>query len=389
MEKLGKLFSKIDAMYDEMVKVRRHLHMHPEISFNEEKTAAFIADYLRGLGIEVKENVGGRGVVGRIVGGGKTKTVALRADFDALALTDEKTVPYASKTPGVMHACGHDAHTAGLLAVAKVLSQNKEYVTGEVRFIFQHAEEVSPGGAIAMIEDGCLDGVDAIFGTHIWSSMNLGTYGYRVGPIMAVADRFVIDIIGKGGHGASPQHTIDPISLGASIITGLQQIVARRIDPQTPAVLSFGQFISGSAFNVIPNTAMIEGTTRSYSKEVQDRLILEMERVVKGHCDAAGARYSFTYEKGYPAVVNHKEPTEALLNCMKGIVSKDSCIELTPKMGGEDFSYYLEKVPGSFFFTGSSSSPETSIAHHHPLFDIDERAMLYAAKALTAIALTY
>ncbi|MGO0063772.1 M20 metallopeptidase family protein [Brevibacillus fluminis] len=387
---LETMYDQLAELYQEMVELRRYFHMHPELSFEEVETPAKIAAYLTELGIEVKTGVGGNGVLGYIRGGKPGKTVALRADFDALPIQDEKDVPYKSQVPGVMHACGHDGHTATLLAVAKVLQANREKLAGNVVLIHQFAEEVAPGGAKAMIEAGCLDGVDAIFGTHLSSSFPTGVVGYRSGSIAAASDRFSIVIQGKGGHGAAPQESIDPIAVGAVLITHLQQIVSRRIDPQRPAVFTIGSFHSGEAFNVIPDTATIQGTVRTYHPEVQERIMGELERIVKGTCEAANASYSLHYTKGYPAVINHKQETLLLAECAKQVLGEEHVFEMEPFMSGEDFAYYLQKVPGTFFFTGASNEElGSSYPHHHPRFDIDEKAMLAAAKVMVTATVRY
>ncbi|RXT04343.1 M20 family metallopeptidase [Ammoniphilus sp. CFH 90114] len=384
------MYNRLSELFPEMVKLRRHFHMNPELSFMEVKTPATIADYLTELGVEVRTGVGGRGVVGLIRGGKPGKTVAIRADFDALAIQDQKDVEYKSQIPGVMHACGHDAHTATLLTVAKVLVENKDELEGNVVLIHQFAEEIAPGGALPMIEDGCLDGVDAIFGTHLWSTMPVGEIGYRSGPVMAAADKFTIEIKGRGGHGAAPHETVDSIMVGTSLVQSLQQIVSRRVNPLKPAVVTVAAFHAGDAFNVIADSATIIGTVRTFDPEVQDQIIAEMERLTKSTCDGAGASYTFTFDKGYPAVVNHPAETNLLTQCAKLVVPAEQVKEMAPIMGGEDFSYYLQKVPGTFFFTGAGN-PETGAEypHHHPKFDIDEQSMLTAAKVLLTAAVTY
>lgn len=387
---LQSIESLINQQFENMVKLRRYFHQYPELSFEEERTPTKIAEYLTKLGIEVKTGVGGRGVVGLIRGNKPGKTVALRADFDALAIQDEKDVPYKSKVPGVMHACGHDAHTATLLGVTTVLNDIKEELEGNVVLIFQFAEEITPGGAKPMIEDGCLDGVDVIFGTHLWATMPVGKIGYRIGPIMAATDRFTITIQGKGGHGASPHETVDSITLGASLVQQLQQIVSRRINPLQPAVLTVATFHAGNAFNVIADSATITGTVRTFHPDVQEQIIHEMERITKAICDSGQATYSFKYEKGYPAVVNHEKETIHLIESAKKILKEEQIQEMEPIMGGEDFAYYLQKVPGTFFFTGAGNDEVgASYPHHHPKFDIDERAMLIAGKILLTATLDY
>lgn len=370
----------VEQLFPVMVERRRYLHQHPELSFHEVDTPRFIAERLTELGIEVRTGVGGRGVVGTIRGGQPGKTVALRADFDALPIQDEKEVDYRSTVPGAMHACGHDGHTATLLAVAEILVRQKEHLAGNVVLIHQHAEEVVPGGARDMIADGCLDGVDVIFGTHLWSTTKLGTIGYRVGPVMAAADKFELTLFGRGGHGAKPHETIDAVVLGATVVKELQSIVSRRLDPLQQAVLTIGTLHAGNTFNVIADSAELTGTIRTFDPLVADQIVKEMERIIKGVCDAAGATYTFRYERGYPAVVNHPAETELIRAVASDVVGADQVFEIAPTMGGEDFAYYLQQVPGTFFFTGAGD--ETFYPHHHPKFDFEEQAMQYAARIL-------
>lgn len=381
------LFEKLDNAYEEMVVMRRYLHMHPELSFQEHETAKYIYNFYADLGIDVQTGVGGNGVVARIKGGRPGKTVALRADFDALPIHDEKDVPYRSTVPNVMHACGHDGHTATLLQLAKAINELREDLAGEYVFIHQHAEEYAPGGAISMIEDGCLDGVDVIFGTHLWSLFPSKTIEYLSGPIMAAADRFEIIIQGAGGHGASPHQTKDAIAIGAQLVMNLQQIVSRRIDPIESAVLSIGSFVADNAFNVIADSAKLGGTVRTFKPEIRQMLEQEMRRIVEGTALSHNCEIQFEYFRGYPAVVNHEAETTFLKEVAETVPGVDAVVETEPQMGGEDFAYYLEKVPGTFFFTGAQ--PETPYPHHHPKFDIDEKAMLIAAKTLGAAALEY
>lgn len=384
------MFTQIEELFDEMVKLRRHFHENPELSFEEVETPKTIAAYLRALGIEVETEVGGRGVIGRIYGGKPGKTIALRADFDALPIHDEKTVPYRSKVDGKMHACGHDGHTATLLAVAKVLQQHREHIPGNIVLIHQFAEEYAPGGAKPMIEAGCLEGVDAVFGTHLWSMIPYGKIGWASGPTMAAPDRFEVKINGRGGHGASPHETIDSLYLGTQVVSQFQSIISRRLDPLQPAVLTVATFNSGTAFNVIPDSAEIGGTVRTFDEAVQQQIIEEMERIIKGVCEGSGATYEFNYFKGYPALVNPDPEIQLVAASARKAVGEEHVIEMPPIMGGEDFSYYLLERPGAFFFTGAGN-PEVGAEypHHHPKFDFDERAMVEAAKVLVQVTFDY
>lgn len=381
------LFEKLTNSFEEMVIIRRYLHMNPELSFQEYETAQYIYNFYAELGIDVTANVGSNGVVARIKGGQHGKTVALRADFDALPIQDEKDVPYKSTVDGVMHACGHDGHTATLLQLAKALHEMQEELVGEYVFIHQHAEESAPGGAREMIEAGCLDGVDVIFGTHLWSLIESGTVASYAGPIMAAADIFTITINGAGGHGAAPQQTKDAIVIGSQLVTNLQQIVARRVDPIESAVLSIGSFVSDNAANIIANCARLSGTVRTFSPTVRDLMEEEIRRVIKGVEIAHNCTIDIDYLRGYPAVINNEEETAFLNEVAIDAIGEENVTEAVPQMIGEDFSYYLQQVPGTFFFTGAQ--PETPYPHHHPKFDFDESAMLVAAKTLGAAALAY
>lgn len=382
------LHKEVEELFPKMVEIRRHLHQHPELSYQEEKTPQFIADYLKELGIEVRTGVGGRGVIGLLRGGKEGQTIALRADFDALPIQDEKDVPYKSTVPNVMHACGHDGHTATLLGVATVLAKHRDHLEGNVVFIHQFAEELLPGGAKPMIEDGCLDGVDVIFGTHLQSTLPSGDIFYRKGYTMASGDIFEITVSGKGGHGASPHDTVDPLVTTSQLVVHLQQIVSRNVDPIKSAVLSVGSFHSGEAGNVIPDTAKITGTVRTYDPEVRALVEQKIEQITNAVCLANGATSQIEYIKGYDAVWNHPVETNYIKNIATDILGEEKVKEIAPKMGGEDFGYYLQKVPGTFFFTGARLEDEDKVyPHHHPRFDFDEKAMIAAAKVMvTAVA---
>ena len=276
---LEKMFTRLDEIYPELVEFRRDLHMYPELSHKEINTPKKVAEFLESLGIDVRTGVGGRGVVGTLKGDKPGKTVALRADFDALPIQEENDLDYKSRIPGVMHACGHDLHTASLLGVAKVLSENRDKLAGSVVFIHQFAEEVIPGGAKAMIEDGCLDGVDVVYGAHVSSMDPLGVIGFKEGEAMAAGDTFEIEIYGKGGHAATPHLTVDPLITGAQVLLNLQHIVSRQVDPMKPAVVTVATFEGGDSFNVIPDTARIRGTVRTFDEDVRDKIECPLKRL--------------------------------------------------------------------------------------------------------------
>jgi len=385
---MSDLFRLLDSYYPEMVTTRRYLHENPELSFKEYETAKFIQNFYKHLGVPYQANVGGNGIVATITGRNPGKTIAIRADFDALPIQDEKNVPYSSKVPGVMHACGHDGHTATLLYLAKAFFDLKDTWDGKIVFLHQHAEEYAPGGAISMIADGCLNGVDEVYGTHLWAVEDLGTIGYRSGPIMAAADRFTITIQGQGGHGAEPHRTKDSIVVASQLVIALQQIVSRETNPIDTVVISIGSFEAKNAFNVIADKATLIGTVRTFKKEIQAQVKEQMERVIKGICLANDVTYEFKYDDGYPPVVNHEKETDLLVQVAASIDEVSHLKEMDPKMGGEDFAYYLQKVPGTFFFTGAKSPAISEpYPHHHPKFDFDEKAMLIAAKTLGSVTL--
>lgn len=373
-----------------MVSIRRYLHENPELSFQEVHTSAFIADYHCKLGLEVREKVGGGGVVATLKGGKPGKTVALRADFDALAIQQLNDVPYRSKVDGVMHACGHDGHTATLLLLAKVLTEMQKEIEGSIIFIHQHAEEMLPGGAIAMIEAGCLEGVDAIFGTHLMSPIPLGEVFVREGAIMAGGDSFEILIQGKGGHGAEPHQTIDSIVIGSQFVTQLQTLISRRMSPLDASVVSVGSFEAINPLNVIAHQAKLKGTVRSLNDDSRKKIKEEMEVLLKGTCLGMNATYEFDYTVGYPAVKNHSYETKIVENVAEQLKDVEKVTVCEPLMVSEDFAYYLQHVPGTFFLTGAKN-PEWDQAypHHHGRFNFDERAMLIAAQVLGEATLEY
>lgn len=385
---LNKIFQTIDDFYPEMVEIRRYLHQYPEQSFKEYKTAAYIADFYKKLEIPYKTNIGGNGVIATLKGGKLGKTVALRADFDALPIQDEKDVLYRSKIDGVMHACGHDGHTATLLVLAKVLKKFQKDIPGTVVFLHQHAEELAPGGAKPMIEAGALDGVDAVFGNHLWATTPLGELQTNKHVFMAGADKFEITIKGKGGHGAYPHETKDAIVIGTQLVNQLQEITSRRLNPLKTAVVTVGVFEAGTTFNVIADSARLFGTVRYLDTEVQDLIIDEMHKIVEGLCTRYEIECNFTYDKGYPPLKNHEKEAELVIEAGNLIDDIHLSREVEPQMGGEDFAYYMMNKPGAFFFTGAKKEGH-SYPHHHPKFDIDERSMPIAAKTLTQVYFLY
>lgn len=378
---MKKVFSRLEAIYPELIELRRDFHMYPELSHQEVETPKKIAAYLSDLGLEVRTEVGGRGVVGYLKGGKPGRTIALRADFDALPIHDEKDVEYRSRVDGVMHACGHDIHTAALLGVAKVLSEIREEVPGTIVFLHQFAEETTPGGAEFMIQDGCLEGVDVIYGAHVDSQQSLGTVYVTEGYISAAQDDFYIEIYGKGGHGASPHETVDPLVTGSQLVLNLQQIISRKVHPLKSATISVGSFTSGSTTNIIPDTASLKGTVRTYDNEVRELIQEWMTKVTKSTCEATGATYELNYINDCPAIYNEPQETKLVERVATKVWGEENIIKGEPMMGSEDFAYYTEVVPGVYFMVGGNN-PElaTAYPHHHPMFDVDERSMLDIAK---------
>lgn len=384
------IIAKLDEIYPELVDFRRDMHMYPEESHHEEKTPEKIAGVLKGLGIEVQTGVGGRGVVGTLKGGKPGKTVALRADFDALPIQDEKDVDYKSKVPGVMHACGHDIHTSALLGVAKVLSAIREEIPGTIVFIHQFAEEATPGGAKFMIDDGCLDGVDIIYGAHVMSDQPFGTVCVREGYASSAQDDFKIDILGKGGHGSQPHTTVDPLVTASQLVVNLQQIISRRINPQQAAAVTVGSFMSGGANNVIPDKATIKGTVRTYDAEVRDMIEKAMEQITKSTCEAAGADMNFEYVRDCPSMFNDAEEAKRVEKMAKLVVGEENVTEMEPMMGSEDYAYYQQEIRGVYFIVGGENEDINAVyPHHHPKFTVDERSMLIIGKVFISTALNY
>lgn len=387
---MDNLFTTLDSLNEEIISIRRHLHKHPELSFEEVETPKYIAEFHEQLGHEVKTGVGGNGVLAYLKGNHEGPTVALRADFDALPIHEETDLEFQSVNDGVMHACGHDGHTATLLGVAKALNKHKDELHGTVVFIHQHAEELPPGGAKPMIEDGALHGVDVIFGTHLQAQMPLYEINYRTDELQASSDSFEVTIFGKGGHGAMPQDTKDSILIASQLVDNFQQIVSRRVNPLQSAVLSVCSFEAIGPYNVIANTAKIKGTVRTLNEETRELMEQEMQRVIEGTCHLSGADFEFKYDRGYPVLINHKEETEFVMEVAETVPEVQEIKETEPIMGGEDYSYYLQEVKGTYFFTGAQpEGTKNPYPHHHPKFDIDEKSLVIAAKILAKSTMEY
>lgn len=382
------IIDEAKKIQNQIVSWRREIHQFPEIGHNVPKTAAYIAEKLEEMGIEYRANVGGYGIVGLIKGSKEGKTIALRADMDGLAIREETGLPFAS-TNGNMHACGHDCHVAMLLGAAKILNENREKIKGNVKLIFQPAEE-GPGGAKPMIEDGALENpkVDAIIGLHVgamFKEVGTGQIGICYGTIQACLDRFYIKIIGHGCHGALPHMGVDPIAIGGQVITALQTIVSREQKPTHPAVVTIGKLHGGSAYNVIPDYVEMEGTVRALYQDERERIASHIESIVAGITRGMGGDYEYEYTFGYPPTVNNPEFTKDIVETIKKIVDEKDIVEIKePTMGGEDMSYYLLEVPGSYICLGSNNEEKGIIyPHHNSKFDVDED-VLWKGTALLA-----
>lgn len=378
---------------DEITQIRRHLHEHPELSFHEAETAKFIQDFYKGKDVEVATEVGnGHAIVVTIKGGKPGKTIALRADFDALPIEEQTELPFKSKNPGVMHACGHDGHTAYLLVLADCLIQLKENIPGTIKIVHQHAEETPPGGAKSVVESGILDDVDQIFGIHVFPFGESGQVYYHSGYAMAGRTYFKLKIQGVGGHGSSPHMANDAIVAGAYFVTAIQTVVSRRLNPFDTGVITIGSFDGKGSFNVIKDAVELEGDVRYMNTENRDKMDAEIHRIVAGMEAMFGVTVELTYTNDYPPLYNDPAVTEQVVaSLQKGVGEYLTGIsEYDMLSGSEDFAYYLQKIPGVFFYIGAKPK-NTSIAYfnHHPKFDIDEDALLVAAKSVADVVLDY
>lgn len=376
---------KARSIEDLIIAWRRDIHMHPELGFEEVRTSRLVADTLRDMGIEVEVGVGKTGVVARL-GEGKP-AIGIRADMDALPIQEENNVPYASQTPGVMHACGHDAHTAMLLGVAKMLNEMPDRPTGEIRLLFQPCEEKQDSegksGASRMIDDGALQGLDAVIALHVASEDPAGKIEIGSGYLMAAADRFIATITGVGCHGASPHTGVDPIFLQAQVVNAIQGIVSRRVKPIEPAVITIGSIHGGNAHNVIPTEVKLEGTIRSYSEETRQLLHDELDKAFS-IVRAMGGDYTLTIKQGYPSLNNHQKVAELIRQVAVESLGEAALKPAEPTMGAEDFAYMIQKAPGAMFFLGARIGDEHR-PHHSPIFNIDE-SVLYIGAAMLAEA---
>ncbi|EAD3255743.1 amidohydrolase [Listeria monocytogenes] len=388
-----KLMNMLQERKDEITQIRRHLHEHPELSFHEAETAKFIQDFYKGKDVEVATEVGnGHAVIVTIKGGKPGKTIALRADFDALPIEEQTDLPFKSKNPGVMHACGHDGHTAYLLVLADCLIQLKENIPGTIKIVHQHAEETPPGGAKSVVESGILDDVDQIFGIHVFPFGESGQVYYHSGYAMAGRTYFKLKIQGVGGHGSSPHMANDAIVAGAYFVTAIQTVVSRRLNPFDTGVITIGSFDGKGSFNVIKDAVELEGDVRYMNTENRDKMDAEIHRIVAGIEAMFGVTVELTYTNDYPPLYNDPAVTEQVVaSLQKGVGEYLTGIsEYDMLSGSEDFAYYLQKIPGVFFYIGAKpKNTSNAYFNHHPKFDIDEDALSVAAKSVADVVLDY
>lgn len=371
------------ALEPQFIAWRRELHAAPELSFQEFRTTDFLLEHLRAIpGLELQRPTK-TGVVAVLRGAYPGPAIALRADIDALPITEETGLPFASKTPGVMHACGHDGHAAMQLAAAQILAGQREQLHGEVRILFQHAEELPPGGAAEMLRAGVMEGVSEIYGMHLSSSFPTGTFGIRSGALTSATDRFDIQVIGKGGHSAFPETCVDPIVTAAQIITALQTVVARRVRAVEPAVVSVCMVQGGQAYNIIPGEVTITGSTRTFDRETRRTLPQTLEQIVRGVCDAAGASYTFRFSLGYASVINDPDLTQFGRQLVQDTFGREAALEIEPLMPGEDFSALQENCPGFFVELGArNEATGCTVPHHNSRYLMDEAALKYGVEYL-------
>jgi amidohydrolase len=366
------------AYFEEVRACRRHLHQHPELSFHEVETAAFIRSKLTEYGIPFSANIAGHGIVAIIEGKAPGKTVALRADMDALPITEENNTVYASQQKGVMHACGHDAHTSCVLGAGKILMQLRNSFSGTVKLIFQPAEEKLPGGAKMMIEAGVLKDPDvsAIIGQHVFTPFRAGTVAYCFGPMMASTDEIYITVHGKGGHGAYPHESKDPVMMSAQMLVALQQVVSRTISAFQPAVLTFGKVVANGATNVIPDTVYLEGTFRAMDEAVREAAHLQIKQIATHVVEGFGGTVDVRIEKGYPVLVNDDALTQRSFDRAVEYLGAEQVVITTPRMGAEDFAFYSQHIPACFYRLGTGNPDKGIVSSiHTPTFDIDEDAL--------------
>ncbi|AZU60661.1 amidohydrolase [Neobacillus mesonae] len=380
------LIDMLESRTEEMIQIRRYLHENPELSFKEDKTAQYILDFYKGKDVEIQSNVGnGHGIIVTIKGGKPGKTIGLRADFDALPILEETGLPFKSKNEGVMHACGHDGHTAYLLVLADCLIQLRDEIPGTIKIIHQHAEEVPPGGAKSIVESGALDDLDNIFGIHLLPFNSAGVVGYHSGFSMAGRSYLKLGIQGVGGHGSSPHMANDAIVAGSYFVTAVQTIISRRLNPFDMGVITIGSFDGKGTFNVIKDRVELEGDIRYMNMDSKAIIEKEVRRIVNGIEAEFDVKCDLTYTSDYPPLYNNPEVTAGVKASLEGANDPDikEVIEYPMMSPSDDFAYYLEKIPGCYFFVGSKpKGVEKPYFNHHPKYDIDEDALIVAAKSV-------
>ena len=383
---MADLTQLVQQQKETLIATRRDLHRIPETGFNEVKTSAYVAQRLNELGLEVQEGVATTGVVGLLRTGKPGPTLMIRSDMDALPIAEETGLPFASTHSGCMHACGHDSHMAMALGAAAVLNRLRDRIRGNVKFVFQPAEE-GPGGAQPMIAAGVLENpkVDYAIGCHLWSERPEGYLGVRPGPFMAAMDRFDLKIIGKGGHGAQPHLCVDALDVGAQVVAALQRIVSRKMDPIEPAVVTVGSFHAGTAFNIIPAEAVMSGTTRTFNDEIWKSWEARIDTVVRGVCESMGAAYELKFSRGYPPTVNDAQMAEVVRRCAIQVVGEDRVVVPALTMGGEDMSFFLKRVPGCYYCIGVGR--EGAAPLHNSKFEFKEDLMLLGVETHCRVAL--
>ncbi|PLW93316.1 MAG: amidohydrolase [Marinilabiliales bacterium] len=388
----NRIQSAVNDVFDKMIEIRRHIHMFPELSGQEEKTSEYIAAILKDWGVGFTQNIAGYGIVAQIEGvNADAACGALRADTDALPIQEMNDVPYKSKIPGVMHACGHDAHTAALLGTIYVLNSVKDSFNGRLKFFFQPSEEKFPGGAKLMIEEGVLENPDVQFvlGAHVLPTLEAGKVGVKSGMYMASTDEIYLTVKGKGGHAATPELLVDPVLIAVEVLSSLQQVISRKNNPAIPSVLSFGRFLADGRTNIIPDEVKLEGTIRTFSEEWRKDAHAHIERIATGIATSMGGECKVNIAHGYPFLVNNEELTEVFRNTGKEFLGKDF-VDLPLRMTAEDFAYYSQKVPSVFYRFGVSN-PEKGITSnlHSQTFDIDEEALKTAASIMSMAAIQF
>lgn len=387
-----KIFKRLEVKEDRIIQIRRHLHEYPELSFHETETANYIAEFYEGKDCTVKTNIGGgNGITVDIKGGKPGKNLAIRADFDALPIEEEADVSFKSKNPGVMHACGHDGHTAYMLILAETLIEMKDELPGNIRVLHQPAEEVPPGGSKIMIDAGCLEGIDNVLGIHVMSTMPVGTVGYHSGNVHTGRATFKLVIQGKGGHGSTPQDANDAIVVASQFVTAVQTIVSRRINPFNTATVTIGSFDGKGSANVIKDSVTLEGDVRIMDEESRKIVEKQFKQILDGICDAFGATYELDYANDYPVCVNDDAMTKMVATAVRGanIAEVNAVVDSGPQTPSEDFAYYAKERPSCFFFVGAHKEGTPMYPHHHPKFYIDEDCLLISAKAMASAVLYY